>query len=192
MVLIIDTSGSMAGYLNDMARRAATMVINTLTEVDYVTIVKYSSRASEALAGLHTGGLWRATDATKDALIEWIYDNIDASGTTNFRAAFQKAWEVVDATTASSNCNRIMLFLSDGEDPVWIWTDAQGVGTKAASYNPPMHVLTYGLGPIGNAAEVKLKDIACRGNGIYYSVTADTIANTMASYFQVRIARLDG
>jgi len=190
VVLVIDTSGSMAGYLNDMARRAATMVINTLTEVDYVTIVKYSSRASEALAGLHTGGLWRATDATKDALIEWIYDNIDASGTTNFRAAFQKAWEVVDATTASSNCNRIMLFLSDGEPDEWSAADTESVRKKAASYDPPMHVLTYGLGEDANADV--LKDIACRGNGIYYSVTESTIANTMASYFQVCIARLDG
>ena len=190
MVLVIDTSGSMAGYLNDMARRAATMVINTLTEVDYVTIVKYSSRASEALAGLHTGGLWRATDATKDALIEWIYDNIDASGTTNFRAAFQKAWEVVDATTASSNCNRIMLFLSDGEPNEWDDSDTESVKAKAASYSPPMHLLTYGLGERANADV--LKDIACGGKGVFYSVTKDTIANTMASYFQVWVARLVG
>ena len=190
MVLVIDTSGSMAGYLNDMARRAATMVINTLTEVDYVTIVKYSSRASEALAGLHTGGLWRATDATKDALIEWIYDNIDASGTTNFRAAFQKAWEVVDATTASSNCNRIMLFLSDGEPNEWDDSDTEGVKAKAASYSPPMHLLTYGLGEAAKADV--LKAIACGGKGVFYSVTKDTISNAMASYFQVWIARLDG
>ena len=53
-----------------------------------------------------------------------------------------------------------------------------------------MHVLTYGLGEGAKADD--LKAIACAGNGIYYSVTADTIANTMASYFQVRIARLDG
>ena len=53
-----------------------------------------------------------------------------------------------------------------------------------------MHVLTYGLG--SSAREDVLKDIACRGNGIYYSVYASTIANKMASYFQVCIARLDG
>ena len=125
-----------------------------------------------------------ATDANKDLLKTWIDRNIGASGLTTFRAAFEKAWQVVDATTASSNCNRIMLFLSDGAPQQWSAADTQGVGAKAASYDPPMHVLTYGLGEFAKADD--LKAIACAGNGIYYSVTADTIANTMASYFQVR------
>ena len=186
VVLVIDTSGSMAGDLNNMAKQAANMVIDTLTAVDYVTIVKYSSGAQA-----YSSTLVEATDANKALLKAWIDAEIGASGTTNFRAGFEKAWEVVDATNASSNCNRIMLFLSDGSPSnSWRNSDALWVMTKAASYDPPMHVLTYGLGEDANADV--LKDIACRGNGIYYSVTESTIANTMASYFQVCIARLDG
>ena len=185
MVLVIDTSGSMAGDINNMAKVAAKMVIDTLTAVDYVTIVKYSSGAQA-----YSSTLVEATDANKDLLKAWIDAEIGASGTTNFRAAFEKAWQVVDATTASSNCNRIMLFLSDGEPDEWSAADTESVRKKAASYDPPMHVLTYGLGSGAKADD--LKAIACAGNGIYYSVTADTIANTMASYFQVCIARLDG
>ena len=186
VVLVIDTSRSMAGNLNEMAKKAAKLVIDTLTEVDFVTIVKYSDDASA-----YSSTLVQATDANKNLLKAWIDRNIDAYGLTNFQAAFQKAWEVVDATNASSNCNRIMLFLSDGSPSnSWRNSDALWVMTKAASYDPPMHVLTYGLGSGAKADD--LKAIACRGNGIYYSVTADTIANTMASYFQVCIARLDG
>ena len=185
VVLVIDTSGSMAGDLNNMAKNAATMVIDTLTAVDYVTIVKYSSGAQT-----YSPKLVEATDANKDLLKAWIDAEIGASGTTNFRAAFEKAWEVVDATTASSNCNRIMLFLSDGEPDEWSAADTESVRKKAASYDPPMHVLTYGLGSGAKADD--LKAIACAGNGIYYSVTKDTIANTMASYFQVWVARLVG
>ena len=187
VVLVIDTSGSMAsGGLNTMAKEAAKLVIDTLTAVDYVTIVRYSTDASASSSTLE-----QATDANKTALKVWIDNNIDASGQTNFRAAFEKAWEVVDATNASSGCNRIMLFLSDGAPiPAWTDSDSDSLMTKAASYDPPMHVLTYGLG--SSARAVDLKAIACRGNGIYYSVTAITIANTMASYFQVCIARLDG
>ena len=185
VVLVIDTSGSMVGGLNTMAKEAAKLVIDTLTAVDYVTIVRYSTDASASSSTLE-----QATDANKTALKVWIDNNIDASGQTNFRAAFEKAWEVVDATNASSGCNRIMLFLSDGAPQQWSAADTQGVGAKAASYDPPMHVLTYGLGE--GAKEDVLQAIACRGNGIYYSVTAITLANTMASYFQVCIARLDG
>ena len=185
VVLVIDTSGSMAGDLNNMAKKAAKMVIDTLTAVDYVTIVKYSSGAQA-----YSSTLVEATDTNKDLLKAWIDENIDASGTTNFRAAFEKAWQVVDATTASSNCNRIMLFLSDGEPNEWDDSDTEAVKAKAASYSPPMHLLTYGLGE-GAKADV-LKDIACGGKGVYYSVTKDSISNAMASYFQVWIARLDG
>ena len=185
VVLVIDTSGSMAGDNIAMAKVAAKMVIDTLTAVDYVTIVKYSSGAQT-----YSPKLVEATDANKDLLKTWIDAEIGASGTTNFRAAFEKAWQVVDATTASSNCNRIMLFLSDGEPNEWDDSDTEGVKAKAASYSPPMHLLTYGLGEGAKADD--LKAIACAGNGIYYSVRPSTLANTMASYFQVRIVRLDG
>ena len=185
VVLVIDTSGSMGGGLYIMAKMAAKLVIDTLTAVDYVTIVKYSSAAQA-----YSSTLVEATDTNKDLLKAWIDENIDASGTTNFRAAFQRAWEVVDATTASSNCNRIMLFLSDGEPNEWDDSDTEGVKAKAASYSPPMHLLTYGLGESAKADV--LKAIACGGKGVYYSVTTDNISNAMASYFQVWIARLNG
>ena len=182
--------GSMAGGIMTMAKHAAKMVIDTLTAVDYVTIVKYHFAKSAGAEVAYSSALVEATDANNDLLKTWIDDNIGASGTTNFRAAFEKAWQVVDATTASSNCNRIMLFLSDGEPNEWDDSKTEWVKEKAASYSPPMHLLTYGLGE-GAKADV-LKDIACGGKGVYYSVTKDTIANTMASYFQVWIARLDG
>ena len=136
MVLVIDTSGSMAGDLNNMAKQAAKMVIDTLTAVDYVTIVKYSSAAQA-----YSSTLEQATDAKKDALKAWIDEEIGASGTTNFRAAFEKAWQVVDATTASSNCNRIMLFLSGGAPDEWRASHTEWIRSKAALYSPPMHVL---------------------------------------------------
>jgi len=178
VVLVIDTSGSMAGNLNAMAKAAAKLVVDTLTSADYVTIVKYSSRAYS-----YTSTLVKATDATKTELKAWIDTNIDASGTTNFRAAFEKAWEVVDATTTSSGCNRIMLFLSDGVPNAWDANDYAAVARKSASYSPPMHLLTYGLGK--DADPTVLKGIACGSSGIYYSVTESTISDTMASYFQV-------
>ena len=185
VVLVFGSMAGGQGGIMTMAKHAAKMVIDTLTAVDYVTIVKYSSGAQA-----YSSTLVEATDANKDLLKAWIDAEIGASGTTNYRAAFEKAWQVVDATTASSNCNRIMLFLSDGAPQEWTDSDTESVRNKAASYDPPMHVLTYGLGSGAKADD--LKAIACRGNGIYYSVTADTIANTMASYFQVRIARLEG
>ena len=197
MYLVIDTSYSTRGNLIDMAQQAAKMVIDTLTAVDFVTIVRYSDTASA-----YSSKPVRATDTTKLALKKWIDDNIvaflDAFGRArdkipNFIDAFETAFAVIDMGPGTffwgSNCNRIMLFLSGGAPDEWRASHTEWIRSKAALYSPPMHVLTYGLGS-GAQAET-LKEIACAGNGIYYSVTADTLANTMASYFQVWIARLD-
>ena len=177
---------------------AAKLVIDTLTEVDFVTIVRYSDTASA-----YSSKPVRATDTTKLALKKWIDDNIvaflDAFGRArdkipNFIDAFETAFAVIDMGPGTffggSNCNRIMLFLSGGAPDEWRASHTEWIRSKAALYSPPMHVLTYGLGSGAKADD--LKAIACAGNGIYYSVTKDTIANTMASYFQVWVARLVG
>ena len=182
--------GSMAGEIMTMAKHAAKMVIDTLTAVDYVTIIKYHSGKWAGAEVAYSSALVEATDANKDQLKTWI-DRIGAQGGGVWKQVFTTAFEVMDATTASSNCNRIMFFLSDGGQPSsWTDDDSEWVRSKAASYDPPVHVLTYGFGVDAKADD--LKAIACAGNGIYYSVRPSTLANTMASYFQVRIARLDG
>ena len=58
--------------------------------------------------------------------------------------------QVVDATASSSGCNRVVLFLSDGEPNEWGDSDYAAVKAKAASYSPPVHVLTYALGSGAN------------------------------------------
>ena len=184
VVLVIDTSGSMSGTREAMARAAATMVIDTLTSSDYVSIVRFSSSASSYdVDGAEVGTLVQATDATKTAMKSWIATNIDASGGTNFEAAFEKMWQVIDATTTSSGCNRVILFLSDGEPSNWSDSIKSGLQTKAASYTPQVHLLTYALG--SNAPSDILQEMACASGGIFYQVDTTTIADTMASYFQV-------
>ena len=39
-------------------------------------------------------------------------------GSTNFHAAFDHAWRSFSATSTSS-CNRLLMFLSDGEPTEW-------------------------------------------------------------------------
>ena len=179
VVIVIDTSGSMSGTREAMARSAASMVVDTLTEVDYVTVVRFSSSASS-----YSTTLVQATDATKTAIKSWITTNIDATGSTNFEAAFTTMWSVLDATTTSSGCNRVVLFLSDGEPNEWSDAIASNLQTKAASYRPQVHILTYALG--NGASATTLKQMACENDGVFYAVADDgPLADTMASYFQV-------
>jgi hypothetical protein len=66
-----------------MAVKAAKAVVDTLTEADFATVIGFSSRANKMDSRLK-----QATMANKKSMRDWIDRNIDASGTTNFRAAF--------------------------------------------------------------------------------------------------------
>ena len=136
VVLVIDTSGSMAGDNIAMAKVAAKMVIDTLTAVDYVTIVKYHFAKWAGAEVAYSSALVEATDANKDQLKTWI-DRIGAQGGGVWKQVFTTAFEVMDATTASSNCNRIMFFLSDGGQPSsWTDDDSDGSGARRHRTTP--------------------------------------------------------
>ena len=180
---MLDASGSMGGTREAMARAAAKLVVDTLMSVDYVTVVRFSSSASP-----YSSTLVQATPANKRALKDWIEFNIDAAGSTNFRDAFRETWQVIDATTTSSGCNRVVLFMSDGVPNTWpnTWSDSDynSLAAKSASYDPPVHVLTYALG--SGADSSILKNIACQNSGVFYKTDDNgDLASTMAGYFKI-------
>lgn len=135
----------MNGNLAQMARDAGKAVLNTLTDVDYVTIVIFSSQASS-----YSTMLVQATTSNVIAMRSWIDQNVGASGSTNFRAAFAKIWSVLAASTAStsnSNCNRVVLFLTDGEPNDWEEADYEAVKANSVAHGNAK-VLTYHLHPL--------------------------------------------
>ncbi len=105
VVIVIDSSGSMAAGRMDMAIAAATKVIKTLTASDYVSVVDF---ASNAVA--YSDQLVPADDANLQAIEAWIKE-MSASGTTNCNAAFAKAWDIFRSSDASSGsssgCNKV-------------------------------------------------------------------------------------
>ena len=79
-------------------------MVNTLTDTDYVSVVDFSSSAVA-----YEDRLVPATEDNLKKVEEWI-DRLSASGTTNFDAAFTKAWDIFrtsDASGASSGCNKV-------------------------------------------------------------------------------------
>ena len=102
VVIVIDSSGSMTSEGRmDMAISAATKVIKTLTASDYVSVVDF---ASNAVA--YSNRLVPASEVNLKAIEAWI-EQIRASGTTNFNAAFAKAWDIFRSSDASSGCNKV-------------------------------------------------------------------------------------
>ena len=85
-------------------------MIDTLTDTDYVSVVDFSSSAVAYSAAAYGDGgdaLVPATADNLEAIRTWI-DGVRATGTTNFNAAFAKAWDIFRETgSASSGCNKV-------------------------------------------------------------------------------------
>ena len=208
VVLVLDTSGSMmVGGAEQMARDAAKAVLDTLTDADYVAVIGFSTSAFS-----YSSQLEQATAARRASMKSWIDSYIGASGSTDYVKAFQKTWALLEESPGSSNCNRVVLFMTDGVPNYWLDTDYDQTRATASSFGA--RIFTYGLGSASRAelaglepADASLpnrtkpssprstargldmsilKQLACENNGIAYTVTdSAALANTMASFYKV-------
>ena len=180
VVIVIDDSGSMNDVRVELARQAARTVLDTLTAVDYVSIVGFGSTAFK-----YSTSLKQATDANLQAMKLWIDNSIYASsGSTNFRDAFSAAFSIFDSSSQGSNCNRVILFLSDGVPTTWTDSDEIEVQRRSKSDGNDLatHIFTYALGD--DADTDILKRISCKNNGVMQQVSDPyELPHAMASYY---------
>jgi uncharacterized protein YegL len=194
IVIVIDTSGSMSGGKMDMAIAAGVKVLSTLTDSDYVSVVDFSSNAvaySDTLVQA-TGCASGCTDPTGNIQphgnlgnIKTFIEGLQATGTTNFNAAFDKAWAIFRSGGPSSNCNKILLFLTDGE-PNNPWGDSENAEVKSNAAALDVHVMTYALG--SGADSTVTKKLACDSRGISYKIPdgdSTALGDAMAGYYSL-------
>ena len=178
VLIVVDTSGSMTGNRMRLAKEAAQRVVNTLTDADYASVIGFSSAAQKEFTTL-----MRATRARRQEMTNWIDSSLSARGGTNFRAAFEAINQVLTATTTSSGCNRVILFLSDGVPSEWDASDYASTQADLASLGNA-HLLTYALG--SGADSVILKNLACQNGGILYEVGDNAnLGDIMAEYYKL-------
>ena len=150
----------------EMAKEAATKVIDTLSSNDYVNVIDFASSAK----AYSSRGLVKADAAVtgKDSAMKSWVDNIRASGSTNFRDAFNTAFDLFRSgdSERSSGCNKVILFLTDGKPDEWSEDDFRSV--REASEELDVHLLTYALG--SGADFDRVKRLACENKGIAQKV----------------------
>jgi Ca-activated chloride channel family protein len=106
LALVIDRSGSMAGFKLDQARLAARQLIAQLTEADRLAIVHYGSDV-KAFEGV------LATRANKERLLAFV-DGIWDDGGTNIGAGLVTGRDLLLAAKGEFRVNRLVL-ISDGQ-----------------------------------------------------------------------------
>lgn len=104
VVLVVDTSGSMAGEKIEQAKRALAFCVNQVNPQDRFNVITF-----EAAVNPWKPELQGMTDAARREALEFI-KNIRASGGTNIHDALTAALEqLTDKTRA-----RIVMFMTDG------------------------------------------------------------------------------
>ena len=184
VVLVLDTSGSMSSSSRiSLVRTAANDVIEALTIGDHFGVVEFNTYGTTLNPG---GRLLQATVENKDTM-KALVDGLVAGGSTNFYAAFEEAFDLIDASTAyeaSSNCHTAILFLTDGVMSDG-YTESQVynlINQRNAAYDAT--VFTYSLG--SGADDVIPKAIACETGGIWAGIPdGDDLSSYMTGYYKL-------
>jgi hypothetical protein len=175
VVIILDRSASMNAHnRKTLAISAAEAVLDTLSEWDKVGIIIFSTSAETYN---QQSALIEATHSNVAQIKTWLQD-IAFMGATDFKAAFTKAFQLIKYSSTTSNCNGMVLFLTDGVDDSGVQvSEITELNTK--NYT----IFTYSFG--AEAEAEKPKEIACANHGIWHSVPdGGDVKDAMANYFQ--------
>ena len=170
LALVIDRSGSMAGYKIEQARQAARQLVAQLTPEDRLTIVHYGSDV-ESLPGMN------ASPENKARMLQYL-DGISDNGGTNISQALEVAAGLVDASRAQFKVNRMVL-ISDGQPTEGLTGSDQLIGVVRTIRARGVSLSSVG---VGNDYNEQLMEAFAEVGGGAYAYLRD--AAQLASIFQ--------
>ena len=208
VVLILDTSGSMDGLSIDYLKAAAKRVVDTLTFSDRVAMVTFNGETNvTALEGKY---VFEATKANKEILFRAI-DEMKAESGTNFLAAFEQAFLILDNSiheekqvTCSGGIsgNTVLLFLTDGEatrpdnlttterENATLTMVSEGLKNLELRLGRAPFLFTYSIAVKASSDGIHQfpKRLACSAteNGIWSQITDESqIVDSLSSYYRL-------
>ena len=197
IILVLNTSGSMNGQRLELLKKAAILVIETLTVGDRVAIVPFAS-TSYGVIGDSDGRMLAATKENRDYLVNAI-NGLKAIGGTNLYDALQSAFDTLDKTVAAElhvTCNSAILFLTDGlmENPQGVNVTGQNVidlvssriNATMTSMGKPILFFTYSISS-DDEMNTFPKELACSTEfGVWSKISEPkNIIQSLTSYYRL-------
>lgn len=181
-ILIIDISGSMKNYGKFEGLIEATkLVLDTLTNSDYVGLIFFNSKAN-----VFRPHLVRATSENIKEM-EIFIDTLEAKGGSNFSDAFKAADDMIETTNKDSSttlpCKTYLMFFTDGNPTEGIDDELKFLSYVDTLKNlKSMIFFTYAF---GNSANIDIPyKLACHHKGMFERILyASEILEKMNSYF---------
>ena len=110
VVVVLDRSGSMAGWKMVAARRAVGRLIDTLLDHDRFTVLAFDHATEEPPHA--QAGLTEATDRARWRTLEWLA-RIEARGGTEMSGALEKALQCLSRVDPTRE--RLLVLVTDGQ-----------------------------------------------------------------------------
>jgi Ca-activated chloride channel family protein len=173
LVMILDTSGSMAGSKIANMRKAAIQFVEQMGDDDFITIIAFAAQPAIRLHHQQVGL------ARGDAIR--TIETLDAEGSTALYDAIGVGASSIARTTSSQTSNA-MVVLTDGKDnnSYQYRFDQQLIETATAN-DTTVFTIAYG----SDADQKVLADLANQANGNFYLGSEASIA---AIYQEISVA----
>ncbi|KAL1492838.1 hypothetical protein ABEB36_011020 [Hypothenemus hampei] len=181
ITILLDASGSMAGHRANLARATVEAILDTLSDNDFVNLLKFSDSTRETLT------------CFKDQLVQATQENlrllkesmalIKQENIANFSSALITGFELLqkyNRTGQGCQCNQAIMLITDG--PPASYKDI------FKTYNfphRPVRLFTYLIGSdSGSAAEMHW--MACENKGYYTRIeNYENIKEQVLHYIEV-------
>jgi Mg-chelatase subunit ChlD len=158
LVLVIDRSGSMAGDRIARVKQSLRALIETIREVDLVSIVSFSDEARVDL---------KPSRKSDRIAIEHAVDQLEARGATNLYDGLMLAYRIAKKRMDRNKSNRIIL-LTDGIANRGVTDSSEIARDSARMGRPDIDLSTIGLGADFNRQ--LLRELADKGRGTVHFV----------------------
>ena len=163
LVFLIDVSGSM--FSEDklpLVQKAFTMLTETLTEDDRISIVTYAGDERVVLKG--TSG------EDKDKIIDAI-NSLEAGGSTYGEAGINRAYDLADKYFIDGGNNRVIL-ATDGDLNVGLSSEEELTELIEEKRESGVFLSVLGFGT-GNVKDDRMEALADHGNGNYSYIDSE-------------------
>lgn len=192
VVILFDTSGSMRGYRNWVARLTVAGLLDSFSNNDFVNILRFSKNTTAVIP------------CFKDMLIQATYENIQffkdalakipSEGHAQFDVAFTAAFELLEkyreirgCNETNQDCNQAIMLITDGVPGNLTEVYEKFNHLQNGSY-VPVRIFTYLVGPeVTKVREIQW--LACLNRGYYVHIHGlEEVAEQVLKYIPV-IAR---
>uniref|UniRef100_A0A1A9WBW9 VWFA domain-containing protein n=1 Tax=Glossina brevipalpis TaxID=37001 RepID=A0A1A9WBW9_9MUSC len=191
IVILLDNSGSMAGFRRHVGKFTIRSILDTFSNNDFFTVFNYSTGVDD-LIPCFKGALVQATPENKNVFNDAI-SKMEPTGYANLSLAYEKAFQLLKKyyiqrrCNETSTCNQAIMLVTDGVagNTTEIFEKYNWGNGENGTMNMRVRIFTYLLGKeVTKVREIQW--MACLNRGYYSHVqTLDEVQEEALKYVDV-------